>query len=470
MNKKISGVLACLMSVCILSACSATESDEELLVAPAGKYGEHEIREAVVYNGIIEASNQIPYVVSTSVDNYRVKKLYVKVGDYVKKGDIICEFDTDDLKEQIQATEDKLAQSNAVDERYVENMRTQLQGIEEMKKIKLDSIIENKNKKQQLYDEAEQKYNLAQADYNNVLNLYNEAETNLKNASSADDIAYYSGLCMNYQAQTSQFISEMEQWKSVMTTARENISSSEYEYDIEKLEYDRQINDLKYQIESYKSESQLKEKLEELKKALNESVFYAEHDGIVNEVNVSDGQAGSEKNLVSIISDDNRVVHAVLNDSDIMTVKEGMKVELVPPSDSVKPMTGEVTKINKIKGEKGFDIFISCDDIDDINIGMNISSNIIIFNDNVNSVYRKSIRKENEGDGNYVLVAVPKDDDTYLLEKREVVVGASDDNYTQIVSGDIKEGEWVIATDLSVLSAGMTVKILDYALKNSMGR
>ena len=467
-RKKLYPILAALMSICMLSSCSQSGGDNDLLTVPVGKFGEHEIRDAVTYNGTIEVSNPTPYVVSTNIDQYRVKKIYVKVGKSVKKGDLICEFDTDDLNNQIKEIESKLESSNAYDERSLDNLRKQLQGLEEMQKIKLDGISEKQNKSQQLYNEAEQKFNNAQANYNNAYNLYNDAEANLKNASSSDEISYYSGLCTNYQNQVSQYSSEMEQYKSAMTSAREIISSSRYDYDIEKLEYDRQIGDLKYQIESYKSESNLKEKLDELKKTLNESVIYAEHDGIVNEVNISEGQSCSEKNLVSILNDDSRLIHTVLNDSDVVAVKEGMKVELVSPSDLIDSMTGVVSKINKIKGEKGFDVYISSDELDDINIGMNISSSIIIFNDTVDSVYRKSIRKKIEGEGNYVLVAVPKSNDTYVLESRDVVVGASDDNYAQIVEGDIKEGEWVVATDLPVIYDGLDVRILDYALMNSM--
>lgn len=468
-NKKKCIALAFLMSMSMLSACSDIGGGDELLTVPVGQYGEHEIVDSVSYNGIIEDSNPTPYVISTNVDEYRVKKLNVKVGDYVKKGDVICEFDTADLESQISDIESKIEASDAVDEKSVENMKKQLQGLEEIQRIKLNNITENKNKNQQMYDEAEQKYNTAQDNYNNASNMFNDAETNLKNASSTEDIEYYSGLCMNYQSQINQYSSEMEQWSSVMTSSREVIANSDYEYDIAKLESDQQINDLKYQIESYKSESQLKEKLDELKKTLNNSVIYAEHDGIVKEINVSEGQSCSEKNLVSIMNDGDKLIHAVLNDTDIVAVKEGMEVELVASSDLLEPMTGEVSKINKIKGADGFDVYISCSELDKVNIGMNISSNIIIFSGTVDSVFRKSIRKNIEGDGNHVLVAVPESDGTYMLEKRDVVVGASDDTYSQILEGNIKDGEWVVATDLAVLSEGMNVRIMDYALLNSFG-
>ena len=106
-SKIIPMCLALLTLLGTLAACNS-ESDNTTIDAFVQSYGKHEISNFITNTGTVEMGNTMPYVVSTEISSYSIKKMYVEVGDHVKSGDKICEFDTTYIEEQIKELEDSL--------------------------------------------------------------------------------------------------------------------------------------------------------------------------------------------------------------------------------------------------------------------------------------------------------------------------------------------------------------------------
>lgn len=109
MGKKFLSLMLLIFFSLSLSGCYFFPTEEEVLEPPVVKV------EEVVYKTYVAQSKDIEnalistgYILSTSeVDLkfeealYPLKTIYVKTGDFVKKGDLIAELDTDDLARQV---------------------------------------------------------------------------------------------------------------------------------------------------------------------------------------------------------------------------------------------------------------------------------------------------------------------------------------------------------------------------------
>ena len=69
-----------------------------------------------------------------------------------------------------------------------------------------------------------------------------------------------------------------------------------------------------------------------------------------------------------------------------------MKTEINFGQESV---IGEVTRINRIKGEDGFDVYIDVSETNKLNIGMSVTNSIRIFEEEALSVNKNALIEDN---------------------------------------------------------------------------
>jgi len=448
--------LALLTMLGSFAACTG-ETDNTTIDAYVESYGKHEISNFITNTGTVEMGNTMPYVVSTDISSYSIKKMYVAVGDHVKAGDKICEFDTTYIEEQIKELEDQESVYQNIDSKSLNDLNEQLKTKKQAQNVKLKQINDKIASAQQKLSNAEDKYNTASNNYNAALDNYNDAEANLKSAEESDRIEYYSGLCATYQAQVTSYSNEMTQWNTVITTAQDEVKNYQYEYDLTKLETDKEISDVQFQIDTYKSEKSTKEKLDELKKTLENSIVYSKYSGVVSQIMVNEGQVSTDSNIVSLVDDANKIVHVTLNDNDLLNVEEGMKVKITTSSENLGEIIGEIYKINRIKGDNGFDVYIKSDDLDKLSIGMGVTNNIVIFDEEDFAVSKDAVREREDG-SKYILVAVADPaSGAYVLEERDVTTGLESSSFVQIVEGKIEEGEKIVTMKNSLLQKGVHI-------------
>lgn len=128
-----------------------------------------------------------------------------------------------------------------------------------------------------------------------------------------------------------------------------------------------------------------------------------------------------------------------INESEIQSVKEGQKVEIILTADESKKYTGEITKIDSIgtytTSGSTFNSIVEIKNDGNIKIGMTASSTIIL--EEKKDVVAIPIAAVQETDSNKYVICVKEDG---ITENIEIETGISNDNYVEITSG-LKGGE-----------------------------
>lgn len=454
MRKRFIPLILVLLSVSagLFTGCS-DGSNSMIVSVPAGRCDSHRITKKLNVSGMVELEDSGVYTVSTKLRSYRVKSLNVRSGDEVREGDIICEFDTAEIEKNIKVIEERLRNLESRDEQSINGLKDKIRRLESLLDIKLKQIEENRKSDQTKYDEAVQNYNTAKSELDHAENEYNAVSDAIVN-SPDESKSYLLSRCEELLQTVSIKRDETETFLFLISDLRTKLDDYPYQVQIAKLESENEIAEIQLSIDAYQSDNDLESQLNELKEALQNSVVYAPCSGTVRDVNITSGQIENSGSLVTIVQMDKTVVRASLNDYDSVLVKEGMNVDIIAGSEKVN---GIVTRINHIKGEDGFDVYIDIDDFENANIGMTVSNSIKLFDKDVLSVNRDALIND---DGVYhVYVAVPQNDGTYIAEYKPVTIGAQDDTNAEICSG-INKGDLVITENTEFISDGMSVNVV----------
>lgn len=157
--KTAAALLAAVMTSSAMSGCYLLPDEEEVLPPPVVKTSEvtystvtatrKDLEKRVLETGTVTAENQ--YKLLFEKQGGTVKKFYVRTGDVVKKGDPICELDTEDVDYQI--TEKELYKKRA--ELNVAIIRQNGGSVAEIDRAGVEvELLSNELKK--LYDKKEQ--------------------------------------------------------------------------------------------------------------------------------------------------------------------------------------------------------------------------------------------------------------------------------------------------------------------------
>lgn len=443
-------IIAFLFAVGFLSGCG--NNKEFGFFVSVDECTNHKIVKNVNVTGVVESDNAGVYTVSSKIPYYCVRSMNVHIGDEVKKGDVICELDTSDIEKNIRLLEEKIAYFEEYDTHSINGYKEKIRKIKELLDIKLAQIEDNRKSDQKKYDEIVQQCNNARSELENAERDCAEAANALENA-SAEEAAYYSDKYMTLMQTIDLRRTEIDTYSSLLYDLEGRLSDYTYQKNNASLEAEKEIGELQLIIDTYQSQDELKKQLQELRDSLDDCVIYAPCSGIVRDINVTNGQICSDSSIATIVQADKKNIHVRLNDNDILLVKEGMKVEVTFGQQSV---TGEVTRVNRIKGEDGFDVYIDVTDDDTASIGLSVSNSIKIIDKDVLSVSRDAVMSDN---GNYyVMVAELQPDGSYIAESKSVTVGIQDDENIEICSG-ISEGDLVITDKTDDITDGVRVEI-----------
>lgn len=230
----------------------------------------------------------------------------------------------------------------------------------------------------------------------------------------------------------------------------ENLTYLQAEYDRQNEMYKEKISSkksfLKAENEFNKTQikyNSLKKKLEllNIRPALVEkgelsstSVVYAPIGGDVTDVNVYTGSYVSPADVIMEIVNTEHI-HLEINifEKDVLSIKKGQKVYFSLPESSSEMFEGKVHLIGKSIGEDRtirVHVHMEEESVDRFFPGMFIQAQIVV-NDTRNMALPESavIDLNNK---TYVLQLKSEEDEQYLLEKKEVIIGSSHENQVLI--------------------------------------
>lgn len=451
-NKKKVSVIAVLCAAVLAIGVMSMHANAAMKVKTyvAGKGN---IVKKVEVNGNVVSNETASYY---SKINGKIAKINYKVGDVVKKGDVIVSYDNEEIERMIALT----------DYSYQEKIGN------------YDSIIQAGGRSAGLYSEAkttladlENKIALTQQVIDITQNNLIEKKAALANEGANLQISVidwadqpYSDEYENLQkeiasnAVAQQFAPEIVRMQEDLDTLTEQLAS----YKELKAQMVSQkatgyagllTEGTKEQVEAAKASNEIStqnaiDKYEEALQGIK-----ADFNGVITSIGVSENETvGDGTFLFTIESSEDIVVKVNVNKYDIVDMEEG---QMAVASIKNKDYTGKISRIEHMTGQgesANIGVEITLDEPDDsIILGLETKVKVTTASlENEITIPLDALGMDEEG--NYVFVLNDK-----KAELRRIQVGIRNDDFAQVVSG-INENEIIIWNDETELSDGMDVR------------
>jgi len=362
------------------------------------------------------------YIVHSNV-NTKVKNIYFNVGDAVNEGDVLCEFEDENLDDQIQRTSDLIANIEKLnnlrysqageDINYINNIKSL-----EIEKAKIDLDFAKKK-----LDDLESK---------------------------SDE--YYQKYCDNLGNNIAEVYYEMHE----SCVSQINVQRIEVEHCEKNLEYVNSINNGNVQDAEFAKNSLVissniladyRNKLSSLQQQKESLIIKAEKPGVVKKVFVNAGEYVINSNIMEIVSDGDYSVELNISSKNILEIRTGMNIVFTTLLTGNKEIKGVIREISEVSDGEGYTVKV---DISDKTVMKKLKSDIsvvakIYIQDSIEcyAVPYDSIVEEN--DEEYVFVA-KKINDKYIAKKVKVETGIESGYYTEIVSSSLEEGDYILGS------------------------
>ena len=411
------------------------------------------------FSGQISSSDKL---MVTADPTLKVSKLNVKVGDNVKAGDILCEFDSKKLQEKY----DKMVKNSEKAQGASQHSHDLIVRSYNKAKTERDSMI---SKAKSTYDTAVSKRDSAYETYNKMIDEYNKLYSLQIDAYNAWANAADNDPDKDYKRQVLDDISKefavsekelkaleesLPELDSAVSAANEAYNTAVETGDELLQKAQDALDDEKYSLDDDSDDSQI----EELRERIEKCTVRAERDGVVTELNISEGSVPESGNIMTIENTADLIVAGKVSEADILKVNEGMEAEIKTSATEDRIIRGRIKRIEKIISsgqakydQGGYTVEVSVEEKDSgLLIGMSASVKIILDKrENVLSVPYNAVRG-GENEGYFIYVATPQENDMYSISKRKVSKGFEGDFYTEIISGYVNDGDIVLTDPMGV--------------------
>jgi len=219
------GVLAAVGGVALYGSAMSSKADTAA-DASTITVEKTDLRQKVTVTGTVESAETS--VIKSDLMNVKVKSVKVKVGDRVKKGDIIAELDDTDLKEQLSDAEKSLENAKAINEINLNAAQRSY-----------DDTVADKGTKNaragKNVDVAQDEYNKAVGDQNTAYDTYN---------SSVDERVAAEEKAAEAAQAAADAAAPVEDLKAAVKEAKKNSEAAAAEFDRLALDKDTAPEDL----------------------------------------------------------------------------------------------------------------------------------------------------------------------------------------------------------------------------------
>lgn len=471
MDRNILKFTALLSAAAFLFTGCESKSKDTVPTAKVEEYSKNDLYKTVSVDGTVESTDK-DTAITTELVEYKVKALNYKVGDTVNAGDIVCELDTTDLEKEIADLESNISNTDVLSDYQFQQYQKALENAKKSGELQLSQARKE-------IDDANAEYSRKKDEYNKNIQLYNNlnaaAEENKNAAQNCSDPqqaeSYYAQYQENIRA-ASEAMNAYESAYSEMLTAENSIASCQNNYDSVKLSTDNDIEQAKYKIDTYSissgNTSENKEKLDRLKRSLENSKIKAIKSGVVSTVTAEVGKICSNGAVMTTQSTSDICIHVTIKEEDLLSVKSGMKALVTTSATGNKEFEGTVDRILDIKSQDGFDGYITINDTDDFRIGMTTKVKIVTTDESdVLSVNNISLFTNDDGK-TCVYEAVKQSNDSYTVTETVVSIQTKTPKYTEITADSLQEGD-LILTDPKKHSDGDKVQISKAEKKSETG-
>ncbi len=264
----------------------------------------------------------------------------------------------------------------------------------------------------------------------------------------------------NHYQKLTNYLNVLGQYKQNLLDVISKINS--YRDIVDNYEFDKRNLELTIRQKEIDLE-QAKKKLNDLKNDLNDYYITAPLDGILATFDIKKGDLIVSNQVIGKIITNQKIAKISLNEIDAVQVKAGQTAILTfdaLPDLKIKGKVIEISTIgNEEQGVVSYDVKISLnEEINKIKPGMSVNAEIIIDKkENVLIIPNSAIKSDEESkyvnvvrNNNFKTIKsdTPVEIPEYLIEKRYIKTGISNDEFTEVLEG-LKEGELVILRALN---------------------
>jgi len=449
-----------LLIVALIIGCSLSKDDKDVKEGEYKQVEKRTIVNSVSGTGTVSAINSED--ITSQRFGTKVNAVYVKEGDIISSGQVICQFDTKDLENQLseirksisQAKDNKVEQDANYDRRISES-------------------INNRNSN---INETQARLNQARLEYLEALGELDKANQNYNDYMA--DPSHHS-----YDMDAIQLEMLIESRKSNVDVKKNNIQALEDNLNNLNNSDNSNAYDAKNSFDDSASNNiqNLEQRARDVERAIGECTVRSTIGGTVTTLNVKAGESFNGGTVATVEGVNDLLVEAEVSEYDIADIAVGMKAMMKTDATRDKELSGVVTYVapkasnsgskgmGALSGLIGMDasglsqsasgsgstsatylIRIAFDEQNPrLRLGMNAKVSIITESvENAVSVPFESVVEESNGD-KYVEIATnyneaSTSDGKIPFEKKKVKVntGIRGSYYVQ-VSGDINVGDYV---------------------------
>lgn len=378
------------------------------------------------------------YTNSTNI----VKEVKVKVGEKVKKGDVLAILDTEKLEKDIAQTTETVNASESNAKIELENKKSAYENAVYMNENNLNTEIINAtaaidSTKRDL-DDKQRIY-----EYNKVLLGYGEiSEQDLKKSET------------DYKNAKSDYDKALVTLENAKLKLNEDIKNLKNSYETAQINYNNRSERIA---------------LENKQNELQECTIKAPVDGTITSVNAVVGSPSTGA-LFEIEDLDNVTITVSIKEVDVTNVKAGQKATIKTDATEDIDIEGEIQSVDptakKEKAPQGetqssndvnFEAKVKMKEPNDkIKVGMNARVNIILEEkDDVYAVPHENIVEDENGSSIYV---AEKQGEQYIVKQVPVTIGMGSDFNVEISGDELNEG-LIILSNPSSYTVGSNIEI-----------
>ncbi len=448
MKKFVSIALSFALASVLLTGCGKPAADEEptensnaaATNVTCAEVQVKDISSTASYTGELTAKDRASV---TSKVSAKVISVSADIGDRVSKGTVLAVLDASDYEYQLKQAEASYNQAQAALKQAQAGLNSAKAGLNSAQvsynNVKNGSSAQAQAQLEQVLSQAKIAYNDAKTNYDRQKQLYDMgaislvtfegAQTALENAELALDSAQ-----KNYDLNKDVLSPGNEE------AARKGVETAQ-----------ASVSNAQAAVESAEAAvSAASLSAEQARTNIANTRITSPISGYISAKNVAVGQFASPGVEMFSVSDTESLEAQIqVTESVVPYLKLGGEAEISIDASGIESLTGKITVINPVKNAQTgmYTVRVSVPNSDDkLKVGM--FADVVLLTEksakNVAAVPAKAILQEDES--YYVYVAKGTE-----AEKREIVPGVSDGEYTEIKSG-LAEGEKVVIDGKEYLS------------------
>lgn len=459
-NRIILIVVLCVVAfgVIVFAIVYSTSTKKREDEGTVEKIAKHDVEQTVDAAGVVDSISLEE--VKSPVFGSKIKKVYVKKGDTVAPGQVICQLDTTDLQKSYVELQKSISQTKADKIKYNQEYDKYLADEQSDKDAQINEIKQAIFGAQAEYNAYSNELNKERDRYNQYLSDWSHSEWDPEAIEMESNISD-----LESNVEVSQY--KMNAYQEILNGVVEANNGSSDDG-----EFRKSINDM-----SDSSIATLEEYARDIQKSISESTVRCTVGGVVTSLNVSEGDSYVGGAICVVENTDSFMVMGEITEHDVADIAVGQKVKVKTDSTRDQVLTGVVTYVapranmtssgnatsfsslaagagstvaNAVGASAKYQIMVALNEQNPrLRLGMNASLKIITKEaPNTLSVSTRAIKQDDDG-SKYVEIVTnadkaEKDDSvSYDKKKTEVNVGLIGQTYTEVHGTGISDEEYV---------------------------